>query len=167
VEQATTRGVSLEQALGQVREPYLVVERGGGHELVEAGPEAQAGRVLGYLPAIFPENLGDASFCAAHGVRYPYMAGAMANGIASVEIVEAMGRAGMLGIFGAAGLAPARVEAAIDRLQASLGPRSVSYGFNLIHSPSEPELEEGIVSLYLRRGVRLVEAGAGACEVAD
>jgi trans-AT polyketide synthase/acyltransferase/oxidoreductase domain-containing protein len=34
------------------------------------------------------------------------------------------------------------------------------YGFNLIHSPGEPSLERGVVDLYLRRGVRLVEASA-------
>src|SRR6266446_4222564 len=34
------------------------------------------------------------------------------------------------------------------------------YGFNLIHSPNEPDLENAVVELYLRRGVRLVEASA-------
>jgi PfaD family protein len=83
----------------------------------------------------------------------------MANGIGSAEIVEAMGRAGMLGIFGAAGLPLAAVDAAIDRLGRTLGP-SVPHGFNLIHSPNEPDLEAAVVALYLRRGVRLVEASA-------
>jgi PfaD family protein len=82
----------------------------------------------------------------------------MANGIGSVEIVEAMARAGMLGFFGAAGLSPGRVEAAIDRVQQSVP--NLPHGFNLIHSPNEPDLEEAIVNLYLRRGVRLVEASA-------
>jgi PfaD family protein len=82
----------------------------------------------------------------------------MANGIASVELVEAMARAGMAGFFGAAGLPPQRVEAAIDRLQASLG--DLPHGFNLIHSPNEPDLEAELAELYLRKGVRLVEASA-------
>src|SRR5262249_26501139 len=46
----------------------------------------------------------------------------------------------------------------IDRLQKSLG--DTPHGFNLIHSPSESSLEEGVCSLYLRKGVRLVEASA-------
>lgn len=50
------------------------------------------------------DSLGDAGFRRAHGLRYAYVAGAMANGIASVELVEAMARGGMLGFFGAAGL---------------------------------------------------------------
>ena len=42
--------------------------------------------------------------------------------------------------------------------QRSLG--DAPYGFNLIHSPNEPDLENAVVDLYLRRGVRLVEASA-------
>jgi PfaD family protein len=91
-------------------------------------------------------------------LRYAYVAGAMANGIGSAEIVEAMGRAGMLAFFGAAGLPLTKVEAAIDRIQKNLG--ETPYGFNLIHSPNEPALEAGVVDLYLRRGVHLVEASA-------
>ncbi len=34
------------------------------------------------------------------------------------------------------------------------------YGFNLIHSPNEPDLEQAVVDLYLRRNVHLVEASA-------
>ncbi len=50
------------------------------------------------------------------------MTGAIANGIASVEIRrEAMSRAGMLGSFNAAGLSLERISASIDRLKANLG----------------------------------------------
>ena len=111
------------------------------------------------VPACRLEDLGDASFTADHRLRFPCMSGAMANGIGSVEIVEAMGRHGLLGIFGSAGLSVDAVERAIDRLERGLG-ESVPYGMNLIHSPGEPELESAIVDLYLRRRVRLVEASA-------
>jgi PfaD family protein len=110
------------------------------------------------VPACRPEDLGDPTFCLDHGLRYPYVAGAMANGIGSAEIVEAMGRSRMLGFFGSAGLAPAVVEAAISRIARTLG--DLPFGFNLIHSPNEPQLESILVDLYLRRGVRLVEASA-------
>lgn len=122
-----------------------------------AGQNGVANREI-CVPAVFPSDLGDSSFRADHGLRYAYVAGAMANGIASVELVEAMGRAGMLGFFGAAGLSLPRVEAAIDRLGQSLG--STPHGFNFIHSPNEPDLESAVADLYLRRGVRLVEASA-------
>ena len=69
-----------------------------------------------------------------------------------------MARAGMLGFFGAAGLDLAVTEAAIDRLKLNLG--SLPFGVNLIHSPNEPAREAATVDLYLRKGVRLVEAAA-------
>jgi PfaD family protein len=111
-----------------------------------------------FVPAVPLEHLGDAGFRTDHGLRYAYVAGAMANGIASVELVEAMAHAGMLGFFGAAGLAPNAVETALDRLQRRLADRP--FGFNLIHSPNEPDLEAAVADLYLRRGVHLVEASA-------
>ena len=68
------------------------------------------------------------------------MSGAMANGIGSVEIVEAMARAGFLGVFGSAGLPLVAIERALDRIERSLGDR-LPFGMNLIHSPGEPEHE--------------------------
>lgn len=112
----------------------------------------------GYLPGLTPSRLGDPSFRAAHGVDYAYVVGAMANGITSVELVEAAANAGFLGIFGAAGLPLPVVEKAIDRLQGSL--KDKSFGSNLIHSPNEMDLEEGIVDLYLRKGITRVSASA-------
>ncbi len=114
--------------------------------------------IKGYIPASRPENLGDRSFCKDHGLSLPYVAGAMANGIASVELVQAMGRAGMLGVFGAAGLSLTVVEQAIDRLGTRLAGRP--WATNLIHSPYEPAHEEAVVDLYLRRGVSTVSASA-------
>ena len=112
----------------------------------------------GYLPGLTPTGLGDPAFRAAHGVKYAYVVGAMANGITSVELVQAAAEAGYLGIFGAAGLPLPVVEKAIDRLQASLGDKP--FGSNLIHSPNEPDLEEGIVDLYLRKGIKKISASA-------
>jgi PfaD family protein len=84
--------------------------------------------------------------------------GAMANGITSVEMVVAAGRAGMIGFFGAAGLSPDQIESAITRLKTLLpdGP----FGCNLIHSPNEPDLEAAVVELYLRHGIRNISAAA-------
>src|SRR5205814_10724304 len=49
-----------------------------------------------------------------------------------------------------------------DRLQPPHLPTTPppKFGFNLIHSPNEPSHEAATVDLYLRRGVRLVEASA-------
>ncbi len=143
-------------ALRAIDRPLWLSKEQGRLSLLPGAPAH--GAPAFFVPPVRPENLGDPTFCADHGLRYPYVAGAMANGIGSAEIVEAMSGAGMLGFFGAAGLPLARVEAAIDRVSHSLGDRPL--GFNLIHSPNEPDLEQAVVDLYLRRGVRLVEASA-------
>ncbi|RPJ52215.1 MAG: PfaD family polyunsaturated fatty acid/polyketide biosynthesis protein [Chloroflexi bacterium] len=123
----------------------------------QAGAAAQV-EVLSILPPLPVENLGDPSFNTCYGTRYTYYGGAMASAIASVPMVVAMGKAGLLGSFGAAGLPPARLETAIQQVQAELpdGP----FAFNLIHSPSEEALERRAVELYLRYGIRVVEASA-------
>ena len=115
-------------------------------------------RVVAIAPRLLPEDLGDPQFKTHHGAKYAYYAGAMANGIASEELVIALGKAGILCSFGAAGLVPDRVEQAIRRIQEAL-PNS-PYAFNLIHSPAEPALERGAVDRYLKFGVRTVEASA-------
>lgn len=114
--------------------------------------------LLGFAPATGPEQLGDTAFRAKYGCDYAYVAGEMANGIASEEMVITLGRAGWLGFFGAAGLEPQRVERGIGRIQAALGDGP--WGSNLIHSPAEPRREAEIAELYLRRGVRVVSASA-------
>ena len=110
------------------------------------------------FPELKPENLGDESFRQDHRLRYAYVAGAMANGIASTRLVVEMANTGMLGFFGAAGLTLERIESAIDELFAAIP--DAPFGFNLIHSPNDPELEAQVADLYLRRGIRLVEASA-------
>ncbi len=111
--------------------------------------EEQLGRIV-------PEQLGDTGFCRELGIRYPYLGGSMAKGISSVPLALALGKAGMLGFFGAAGLPLATVESAVDQLLAS----NVPFGCNLIHSPQEPDLEAALAELYIRKGVHLVEASA-------
>jgi PfaD family protein len=150
----------IQEALRALRQPIHLLESGGRCTLVppEGATFLPGGARTAYAPASRLEDLGDPTFCADHRIRYPYLAGAMANGIGSADIVEAMGRAGMLAFFGAAGLPVPTVEAAIDRISKNLG--DIPYGFNLIHSPGEPALERAVVELYLRRGVRLVEASA-------
>ncbi|MEW6277297.1 MAG: PfaD family polyunsaturated fatty acid/polyketide biosynthesis protein [Candidatus Eremiobacterota bacterium] len=164
-EPPVTGEAALQDQLLRLGEPCALVERDGQLAVALGGQIALGGTpatpwlpLRGHVTALHPSQLGDPGFCQAHGVRYAYVAGAMANGIASEELVEAMAREGLLAIFGAAGLAPDRVEAAIHRLQGSLGDRP--FGFNLIHSPNETGLEDALVDLYLRHGVRRVCASA-------
>jgi PfaD family protein len=114
---------------------------------------------IGILPPLYPEWLGDRSFCAAHGTRFAYVAGEMANGIATTKLVAAVAGADMLGFFGAAGLPPDRVAAAIDELTGQLRGRA-NWGVNLIHSPNEPAVEQRVAALLLERRVLKISASA-------
>ncbi len=114
--------------------------------------------LLASVAPMSPSQLGSERFRASHGLKYAYTAGAMANGIASADLVIALGQAQLLASFGAAGLTAKYIETAIQRIQSALpnGP----YMFNLIHSPSEEALERNAVELYLKHGITTVEASA-------
>ena len=163
-EQESSQEQGIAESLRRLREPLFVVGRNGSAVAVSGGYGHLGGKVapfdalplLGYAPPCLPQQLGDPGFCAELGLHYPYLGGSMAKGISSVTMAEELGKAGMLGFFGAAGLPLAIVEAAIDRLVSS----GVTYGVNLIHSPHEPDLEAVLADLYIRKGVRLVEASA-------
>lgn len=110
-----------------------------------------------HLPALLPQDLGDPRFIDELQISYPYLCGAMANGISSVDLVLACAEAGIAGFFGAAGLRLAEIEQAIITLQARC-PKT--FGFNLIHSPFDQLLEKQTVELYLKHGITLIEASA-------
>jgi trans-AT polyketide synthase/acyltransferase/oxidoreductase domain-containing protein len=105
-----------------------------------------------------PEHLGSSAFRERFGTRFAYMAGAMANGIASEKLVIGVCEAGGLGSFGAAGLSRSRIQSAIRQIQAARlnGPFAV----NLIHSPGSPEREMETVEDCLNAGVEIIEASA-------
>lgn len=159
----------IQEALYVVRSPErlrpgLVLSPGTDDDGSRGHVQARAAgigehRILAELPPLRPESLGDAGFCATHGTRFPYVAGEMANGIATVELVAAMARAGMLGFFGAAGLSVARVEREVARLLDLLGTRA-NWGVNLIHSPAEPRTEAAVAELLVARRVPAVSASA-------
>jgi PfaD family protein len=128
-----------------------------GHGSPHAGNTRE---IIGVLPPLYPEWLGDRTFQEAHGVRFPYVTGAMANGIATPALVAAIGRAGMLGFYGAAGLAFERVEEGLAEIERLVAGEAMAWGANLIHSPAEPALEDRVAELYVRRGVRWIEASA-------
>jgi len=159
-ESLTFEPEQMKSCLLEMEKPVFVVSLDGRVGMTNEGHPIYGGRttLLASSRAITPDFLGDASFRQDHGLRYAYSTGAMANGIASEELVIAMGKRGMLGSFGAAGLLPERIESAIATIQAALpnGP----YAFNLIHSPNELALERGAVELFLKHGVKTVEASA-------
>ncbi|TDB84360.1 PfaD family polyunsaturated fatty acid/polyketide biosynthesis protein [Actinomadura sp. KC216] len=115
--------------------------------------------VVGVLPPLYPEWLGDRSFGTEHATRFAYVAGEMANGIATTRLVARMAEAEMLAFFGAAGLPPDRLEKELDELAGSVGNRP-NWGVNLIHQPSSPAAEERVAEILLRRAVPKISASA-------
>ncbi|UXI65934.1 PfaD family polyunsaturated fatty acid/polyketide biosynthesis protein [Tahibacter amnicola] len=108
---------------------------------------------------IGPESLGSTRLLKEYGVKYAYLAGAMYKGIASKELVVALGKAGFLGYLGTGGMARSEVESAIRYIQSALD-RGQGYGLNLLCNMERPELEDEVVDLCLQYGVRFVEAAA-------
>ena len=154
VKATTKNDIALREGLSFIQKPLSVVFDDGAWVMAGNGGDPAAA----YVPRVTLQNLGDPGFCSDHGMRYPYVAGSMAQGISSAQMVEALANAGMLGFLGAAGLPLKTVEENIDRLSRNLGDKP--FGANLIHSPNAPKLEAALVDLYLRKNIRLIEASA-------
>ncbi|WP_231591056.1 ACP S-malonyltransferase [Saccharothrix sp. ST-888] len=103
--------------------------------------------------------LGSAEFRRDYGLRYAYLAGGMFRGVASTALVVRLARAGLMGYFGAGGLAAPDVRRGLGTIRAELGADG-AFGVNVLHSIDEPGPEERLVDLCLEYGVRFVEAAA-------
>lgn len=157
---------NIRSAIGRLNEPVFILKNqqqqycatAQGTAVIGPRPGKDALPLLGFAPASSPQQLGDAGFCQDHGLYYPYMCGAMANGIASVALVKAAAAGGLLGSFGAAGLMLDEIEQAVTALSKSL--YSKPFCCNLIFSPNEKGHEDAVVSLYIKHGIHLIEASA-------
>ncbi len=104
-----------------------------------------------------PKSLGHPAFREAHGLKYAYMACAIEQGVSSVETVVALGKASLLGFYGAGGLALSRIEADLAMIQDRLG-HGEPFGVGVLSQISRPEQEAQALALCLKYGVRVVEA---------
>lgn len=114
--------------------------------------------IRAYVPALPLQNLGSSVFLKRHGITYPYVAGAMANGITSADMVVRMAENGMMAFFGSGGLSLERIRENIEDVKIRAGGRA--FGFNLIHSLGDPDHEMATVRLYLENEIRRVSAAA-------
>jgi len=161
-----TRPDPVRSALFQISRPIFVTKKNNGPHMSHDLPGPRSGQTEkseplpfdAFAPAIPLSALGDRTFTARHHLKYPYVAGAMANGIASVEMVQAMAENGMIGFFGAGGLSLPKIEQAAITLTSRL--KDAPFGFNLIHSPTDSDLETATVQLYLKHGIRRISAAA-------
>ncbi|MDM8550776.1 ACP S-malonyltransferase [Desulfobacterales bacterium HSG2] len=107
---------------------------------------------------ITAENMGSRAFREEYNLKYAYLTGAMFRGIASKELVIAMGKAGMMGYLGTGGMELNAIEDAIRDIQSGLDGKPC--GMNLLHNYYDPDAEEKLVDLYLKHGIKYVEAAA-------
>lgn len=155
---------AMQANLSVLQEPCYVIRNPQGQIGIAVGgssapkPDGQYFQVLAQVNALVPQQLGDPSFKSFYNLQYAYKSGAMANGIASEDLVIALAKKGFLGSFGAAGLVPVRIEAAIAKIKNALS--NETFAFNLIHSPAEEALERNAVDLFLKHQIRVVEASA-------
>jgi trans-AT polyketide synthase, acyltransferase and oxidoreductase domains len=155
--------------ISRVREPVSVVKHAATGRIglspdidrsTVSGNRDEAYSSIGLLPPLYPEWLGDRTFLETHCARFPYVVGEMATGIAGPPLVISAARHGLLSFFGAAGLDLQRIEDGIVEIGRALGADNLAWGSNLIHSPTQPELEHAVVDLYLRHDLRRVSASA-------
>lgn len=104
-------------------------------------------------------SLGSRSFCEEFNVDYAYVSGGMYQGIASIEVVVRMAKAGLLSFFGTGGLPASEIETAILAIQSRI-PSGAPWGVNFIAHSNFPQLEDDLTDLLLRHQVRTIEASA-------
>ena len=122
-------------------------------------PTPTQSRELTKVPANETQFLGSRNFRSRYRLSYAYVAGAMYRGTASTALVVRMGRAGLIGYLGTGGLSLPAIETAIRAIQAQLAT-DAPYGLNLLANYAEPTAERATVDLYLKYGVRNIEASA-------
>jgi len=104
-------------------------------------------------------DLGNEEFKKAYGLKYAYLAGSMYKGIASVNLVVKLGKAGLMGFFGSGGIRLSKIEEAIQSIQQQLAPHQ-PYGINLLCNLLQPHIEEEMVNAFLKHKVTNIEAAA-------
>ena len=156
----------LKELLMQVKKPFYAVNNQDEIKLITEDNDffindfnqESFSQIKAFVPAVTPETLGDEKFKKRHSIKYPYIAGAMANGITSAAIVKTMAENGMIGFLGAGGLSLEKIEENIIDLKNSLPDKP--FGFNLIHSLGDHDHEMATVELYLKHNIRLISAAA-------
>ena len=120
----TTDSSELNTALFQIQSPIFVDQSPKGLSVTSYPPHKggtfklknTAGHIQAFAPAVTPKMFGEPSFMKRHKLKYPYIAGAMANGISSQDLVTTMAKNGMAGFFGAGGLSIQQIEKQIIQL---------------------------------------------------
>ncbi|MCX7920826.1 MAG: ACP S-malonyltransferase [Clostridia bacterium] len=105
------------------------------------------------------QALGCEEFKKDYNLKYAYLTGGMYRGIASKEMVVRVGKMGMMGFFGTGGLSSDEIREAISYIQRNLADGE-AYGMNIIYNIANPQVEEDMVDIMLKFGIKNVEASA-------
>lgn len=135
--------------------PVLYVSGAKGQKVVstEKPEEAQFFRI----PNMSAKDFGDEEFKKTYGLSYALYGGAMANGIASSDMVIALGKAGCMGSYGSGGMRLELVEQEIDKIKNALSGKP--YMINML-SNRNVQMEMNLAKLLVEKGVPAVEASA-------
>jgi len=157
-------GTVLTKLIDKIKEETPVREKSASEqnqpsETETARKERLPASVRGESFGVSATSLGSAEFRKDYNVQYAYAAGAMFRGVASKELVVRMGKAGFLSHYGTGGLSTEQIEKGIVHIQTELSGGE-PYGMNFLHYPEMPDKEEKLIDLYLKYGVRNVEASA-------
>ena len=142
------------QLLANKQYPMLYVHRLNGETLISTEKPEE---VLFQLPNLTAEDFGDTQFKKDYGLQFALYGGAMANGIASSDMVIALGKAGCMGSYGSGGMRLEVVEQEIDKIKAALGDKP--YMINMLSNRSA-EMEMKLAKLLVEKDVPAVEASA-------
>ena len=143
------------QILANEQYPLLYAHRAKGETVISTEKPEQ--ELLFQIPNLTAEAFGDPQFKKDYGLKYALYGGAMANGIASGDMVIALGKAGCMGSYGSGGMRLEIVEQEIDKIKAALGDKP--YMINML-SNRNADMEMKLAQLLLDKAVPAVEASA-------
>ena len=141
--------------LARVLHPVLYIQGPRG-EMTVSTEQPEKGLFF-KLPNLTAEDFGDPEFKKTYGLRYALYGGAMANGIASSDMVIALGKAGCMGSYGSGGQRLEVVAQEIDKMKAALGEKP--FLVNML-SNRNADMEMQLAQLLIDKKVLGVEASA-------
>ena len=109
------------------------------------------------LPNLTAEDFGDPQFKKDYGLKCALYDGAMANGIASGDMVIALGKAGCMGSYGSGGQRLEIVSQEIDKMKAAL--QGKPFLVNMF-SNRNADMEMKLAQLLINKEVLGMEASA-------
>jgi trans-AT polyketide synthase/acyltransferase/oxidoreductase domain-containing protein len=119
----------------------------------------QSSKVSNHMALLSPESLGSDDFRKDYNIKYAYLTGGMAKAISSKELIVRMGKSGLMGYYGTGGVKISTIENDIQFIQSNLS-HGESYGMNLLCNYNKPKAEMEVVDLFLRYGIKNIEAAA-------